>query len=83
MGRQAWSGAKEGFSKGMCIGRGGQSLLLASEIKFANILELVWSHFSYDQDRENMDKMECDEPGMKVQASSSRAGGHGNALLIV
>ena len=33
LGRQVWSGAKEGFSKGMSIGKGRQSLLLASEIR--------------------------------------------------
>lgn len=56
VGRQVWSGAKGGFSKGISIRRGGQSLLLASEMEFANILELVVSRFSYDQTRENMGK---------------------------
>lgn len=56
--RQVWSGVEEGFSKGMPIGRGGQSLLLASEMEFAKVLELVLSCFSYDQNRENMGKME-------------------------
>lgn len=58
LGRQVWSGVEEGFSKGTSIGRGGQSLLLASEMEFAKVLELILNHFSYDQNRENMGKME-------------------------